>query len=62
MSSGKLVTFRNKSSPRCQGRAFISQPAKLGGAQLKGAGAEESGQGRGGRCCTAGLGGPTVAG
>lgn len=56
MSSGKLVTFRNKSSPRCQGRAFISEPAELGGAQLKGAGAQESGQGCSRRCCTAGQG------
>lgn len=42
-----------KPSPGCQGRAFISQPAQLGGAQLKGSGASEPGQGW---CCTAGQG------
>lgn len=51
MCSGKLLTLSNKSSPRCQGRAFISQPAELGGTQLKGAGAAESG-----RACPAGAG------
>lgn len=46
MPSGKPVTLRNKPSPGCQGRRrFISRPAKLGGAQLKGAGAAEPGQG-----------------
>lgn len=46
----KPVMSRNKSSLWCQGRSFISQPAKLGGAELQRAGANESGQG-GSRCC-----------